>query len=171
MFEPPPDSRAHRLSELQQPGLYASRHVVIAVAQVLAALLPHVDLSGIPVPDLHIGKPSWWPEFSPWGRLPDLLPDLEVPDWVRRVLQSAKFWLPALIAVGVAGQEYERRRKSSNEKETSKEEPAADEPWAAQRPSSTRSSRCTSSRSYSAPRVRASSRVERPSRPGSSSLS
>jgi hypothetical protein len=128
MLEPPPDTRAHRLWQLQQqrPGLYASRHVVIAVAQVmatllgisalLAALLPHVDLSWVPVPDLGIGKPSWWPDFSLWGWLPDLLPDVEVPDWVRTVLKSAKFWVPVLIAIGVASQEYERRKNKKQDK-------------------------------------------------------
>jgi hypothetical protein len=44
----------------------------------------------------------------PW---PDIdLPDLAVPSWLRVILGTAKFWLPVLIAIGVAMAEIRRRR-------------------------------------------------------------
>ncbi|MPZ96778.1 MAG: hypothetical protein GEU96_18190 [Propionibacteriales bacterium] len=74
-FEPPAGTRAHRPWTMQQerPGLYASRHVAIEAGQVLvlvlgigallsallATLLPRIDLSWIPFPDIAISMPSW----------------------------------------------------------------------------------------------------------------
>jgi hypothetical protein len=104
------------------PRLYASRHVVRAVGKVVAALLgvaafirlllqpvlnwisdrlPQIDLPSIPWPDIP------WPDIP----LPDIdLPELALPPWLRVIIGTAKFWLPVLIAIGVAIAEVRRRR-------------------------------------------------------------
>ena len=126
-FAPPPGSFAARLLIFQRnhPRLYASRHIVLAVAKVVTALLglavlvrlllqpvldwiterlPAIDLPSIPWPDLP------WPDF-PW---PDIdLPELAVPAWLRVIIGTAKFWLPVLIAIGVAVAETKRRRAAA----------------------------------------------------------
>ncbi|HEY9375815.1 MAG TPA: hypothetical protein VIQ02_01800 [Jiangellaceae bacterium] len=128
-FSPPPGSFAARLLIFQRnhPRLYASRHVVLAVGKVTAALLglgllvrlllqpvldwirdrlPEIDLPSIPWPDIP------WPDI-PWPDipLPDIdLPDLAMPSWLRVIIGTAKFWLPVLIAIGVAVAETRRRR-------------------------------------------------------------
>jgi hypothetical protein len=123
-FDPPPRSFAARLLIFQRnhPRLYASRHVVLAIGKVAAALLglgllvrlllqpvldwirdrlPEIDLPSIPWPDIP------WPDI-PW---PDIdLPDLAMPSWLRVIIGTAKFWLPVLIAIGVAVVETRRRR-------------------------------------------------------------
>ena len=123
-FSPPPGSFAARLLIFQRnhPRLYASRHVVLAVGKVTAALLglgllvrlllqpvldwirdrlPEIDLPSIPWPDIP------WPDIP----LPDIdLPDLAMPSWLRVIIGTAKFWLPVLIAIGVAVAETRRRR-------------------------------------------------------------
>jgi hypothetical protein len=84
------------------PHLYAARHVVKGAGQVAIALigltfllqlitLPDIDLPDADLPDL------------PW-------PHLELPGWVRAILQSKKFWLPILIGIFVANAELKRRR-------------------------------------------------------------
>jgi hypothetical protein len=125
-FAPPPGSFAARLLIFQRdhPRLYASRHIVLAVAKVTALLglavvvrlllqpvlgwiterLPDIDLPSIPWPDVP------WPDF-PW---PDIdLPELAVPAWLRVIIGTAKFWLPVLIAIGVAAAETKRRRAAA----------------------------------------------------------
>jgi hypothetical protein len=123
-FSPPPGSFAARLLIFQRnhPRLYASRHVVLAIGKVAAALLglgllvrlllqpvldliedrlPEIDLPSIPWPDIP------WPDIP----LPDFdLPDLAMPSWLRVIIGTAKFWLPVLIAIGVAVAETRRRR-------------------------------------------------------------
>jgi hypothetical protein len=43
--------------------------------------------------------------------LPDInLPELALPVWLRVIIGTAKFWLPVLIAIGVAVAEVRRRR-------------------------------------------------------------
>jgi hypothetical protein len=130
-FAPPPGSFAARLSvfERSHPRLYASRHVVLAVAKVAAALLglavlvrlllrpvldwitkrlPDIDLPSIPWPDIP------WPSI-PW---PDIdLPELAVPAWLRVIIGTAKFWLPVLMAIGVAAAETRRRRAAAAREE------------------------------------------------------
>jgi len=76
MFEPPRDTRAYRLladaAAASRPVRVPTRRrrrqqgagVDPGISALLAALLPHVDLSWIPVPDVDIDKPGWWPEFS-----------------------------------------------------------------------------------------------------------
>ncbi|MFD0690193.1 hypothetical protein [Actinomadura fibrosa] len=121
-FVPPAGSRAAKREALAlaHPVLYASRHVVIAIAKVLFPLLgigalvkvllsmvpkpdvdlPKVNLPDIPVPDVPLPHVPW----------PDL-PDLSLPPWVRVILVTAKLWIPILIAVGVAAKEARRRMK------------------------------------------------------------
>lgn len=123
-FEPPAGTRAHRGWQLQQdrPGLYAARHIAIAVAQVavtvlglgvlLGSLLPRVDWSWVPdvptdwIPDVSL--PDW---FDPLGWLWDRLPDITLPGWVSALAGSWKWWGPILIAVLVASREYEKRKQ------------------------------------------------------------
>ena len=126
-FAPPPGSFAARLLIFQRnhPRLYACRHIVLAVAKVVTALLglavlvrlllqpvldwiterlPDIDLPSIPWPDIP------WPDF-PW---PDIdLPEVAVPAWLRVIIGTAKFWLPVLIAIGVAVAETRRRRAAA----------------------------------------------------------
>lgn len=127
-FEPPAGTRAHRLWRLRQdrPGLYAARHVAVAVVQVVAAvlglgvllrsLLPRIDWSW--VPDVPIG---WVPEVDlpsvpdPLGWLWGKLPDVTVPDWMTAVAESWKWWGPILIAGLIAAREYDRRKRASSE--------------------------------------------------------
>ena len=123
-FSPPPGSFAARLLIFQRnhPRVYASRHVVLAVGKVAAALLglglllrlllqpvldwirdrlPVIDLPSIPSPDIP------WPDIP----LPEIdPPDLAMPSWLRVIIGTAKFWLPVLIAIGVAVAETRRRR-------------------------------------------------------------
>ena len=123
-FSPPPESFAARLLIFQRnhPRWYASRHVMLAVGKVTAALLglgllvrlllqpvldwikdrlPEIDLPSIPWPDIP------WPDIP----LPDIdLPDLGMPSWLRVIIGTAKFWLPVLIAIGMAVAETRRRR-------------------------------------------------------------
>ncbi len=123
-FAPPPGSFAARLLIFQHnhPHLYASRHVVFAIGKVAAALLclgvlvrlllqpvvgwirdrlPQIDLPSIPWPSIP------WPDIP----MPDIdLPDLVLPPWLRVIIGTAKFWLPVLIAIGVAVAEVRRRR-------------------------------------------------------------
>jgi hypothetical protein len=123
-FVSPPGSLAARLQALERdhPGLWASRHVLLAALKVLVALLglaafvrlllapalswlrglvPDMDLPDIPWP--HIDLPD-----IPW---PDIdLPHLVLPNWLRVVVATAKFWAPVLAAIGLAVVEVRRRR-------------------------------------------------------------
>lgn len=56
---------------------------------------PDVDLPAIPWPDID------WPD----------LPDLSLPGWLQAVIATAKYWVPVLVAVGVAAHEVERRKR------------------------------------------------------------
>jgi len=126
-FTPPPGSFAARLLIFQRhhPRLYASRHVALAVGKVAAALLglavlvrlllqpvldwisawlPDIDLPSIPWPDIP------WPDI----RWPDIdLPELALPPWLLVIIGTAKFWVPVLIAIGVAVAEVRRRRAAA----------------------------------------------------------
>jgi hypothetical protein len=128
-FEPPQGSFAARLLawQRQHPRLYASRHVVLAVGKVAAALLgfgllvrlllrPVLDWISARLPDINFPSIPWpsipWPSI-PWPDipLPDIdLPDLALPTWMQVIIGTAKFWLPVLIAIGVAVAEVRRRR-------------------------------------------------------------
>lgn len=120
-FAPPPGGRAARLDRLKRehPELYAARHVVIAVLQVLAgalgigailrALLPRIDWPAIPWPDVDL------PDI-PWPDLPDIpWPDINlpniIPDWIGPLWSSVSWLVPIVIAVLVALNEVDKRRK------------------------------------------------------------
>jgi hypothetical protein len=105
------------------PGLWASRHVVLAVAKVALAvlgvtaiirlllmplvdrlleLLPDLDLPAIPWPDIDLPDIPW----------PDIdLPDLHAPGWLLVLVGTAKYWAPILGAIGLAVVEVRRRRR------------------------------------------------------------
>jgi hypothetical protein len=126
-FDPAPGTLAARLRAFEErhPRLWASRHVVSAVVRVLAGLLglavllqalvrpllrwlaglvPDVDLPDLPLPDLDLPSIPW----------PDLdLPDLDLPGWLAAVLATAEFWVPVLVAVGLAVAEVRRKRRRS----------------------------------------------------------
>ena len=81
-------------------GLLAIRFVVD---------LPWPDLPSIPLPDLPDLPDIPWPDL-PGLPLPDL-PEVGVPDWVRWVLDKAKYVWPIVIAYFLARAEINRRRK------------------------------------------------------------
>ncbi len=140
-FEPPAGTRAHRLYRYQEahPTLYAVRHVVVAVVQVLLLLLglrlainlipwgsipfpnlPSIDLPHIPLPSIPL----------PHIPLPEVtLPDWHLPGWVHAVLESKKYWMPILLAVFVASREVDRRnkRKAAAAAKDAEEAPTVDE--------------------------------------------
>lgn len=119
-FAAPAGSRAARLESLkrERPELYAARHVVVALLQVLVGglgigallrgLLPRLSLPDIPWPDL--------PDV-PWPDLPNLpipdidLPDVAIPDWIGTLWSSVNWLIPIVIAVVVAFNEVDKRRK------------------------------------------------------------
>ncbi|MGH4026050.1 MAG: hypothetical protein ACRDRV_15855 [Pseudonocardiaceae bacterium] len=127
-FEPPPGTFTARLLAFQRkhPRLYAARHVVLAVGKVVLGLLgvallaqlilrrvvgwiaerlPHLDLTSIPWPDVDLPSMPW----------PDLdLPGLSPPGWLLAVLATAKYWVPILVAVGLAVREVRKRRAKSD---------------------------------------------------------
>ncbi|MQY08799.1 hypothetical protein ACRB68_69100 [Actinomadura sp. RB68] len=130
-FTPPEGTRAARRERfaMQHPGLYASRHVVLAVGKVLFGLLGVAALikallALVPWPELHLPKIPWPDLDLPSLPLPDIdLPDVALPGWLTAVLATTKFWLPVLIAIGVARKEAERRRRQRDARQNT--EPAA----------------------------------------------
>lgn len=124
-FDPPPGSRAAKMHKLKRehPHVYAARHVVLAVLQVLigaiwigallSGLLPRIDLPAIPLPDLPAIP---WPDLPdiPWPAIP--LPDIDVPNLpflaqLRELWSSLNWLVPIVIAVLVASNEVSKRRK------------------------------------------------------------
>lgn len=137
-FAPPPGSLAAKLETLarEHPGLYASRHVAVAILQgligllgigaVLRGLLPRLDLPAVPWPKIAISVPGWVRTILglpdrlitiPVGWVRTLLDwvggSFSVPGWLWPFVQSAKWWGPILIAVFVAIEEVNRRRRRS----------------------------------------------------------
>ncbi|WP_119726635.1 hypothetical protein [Thermomonospora amylolytica] len=131
-FEPPPGTFAGRLLAFERghPKLWASRHVVLATAKVVGGLLgvamlfdmllgriigwilerlPDIDAPDVPLPEVNLPSIPW-PDIP----LPDL-PDVALPGWMRAVLATAKYWVPILIAIGVAVEEVRRRRGRDTE--------------------------------------------------------
>ncbi|MEU6040431.1 hypothetical protein ABZ801_33995 [Actinomadura sp. NPDC047616] len=139
-FTPPEGTRAARRERLarEHPALYASRHVVVATGKVVFGILgisalisavvrllvsylprPDVDLPDIDPPDLSLPDIPW-PDI-PW---PDIdLPDVALPAWLQAILATTKYWIPILIAIGVAVHEVDRRKKQDR----GRREPAAPE--------------------------------------------
>jgi hypothetical protein len=124
-FNPPPGSRAARLETLRRehPNLYAARHVVVAVAQVLVGvigigallggLLPRIDLPAIPLPALPAIP---WPDLPniPWPAIPFpaiVMPALPLLDQVRELWLAVNWLVPIVIAMVIAITEVSKRRK------------------------------------------------------------
>lgn len=115
-----------RFAEFQErhPRLYASRHIAVALLEIGAVLLglnlffkhifglipwPNIGMPDINVPSIDL----------PSIPLPDIdLPDLAMPGWMGAVLSTTKYWVPLLIAVGIAVHEVQKRRTAAaNENE------------------------------------------------------
>jgi hypothetical protein len=127
-FTPPAGSRAARLAELRRkhPTLYAARHVVLALAQVLVGaigigallwglvegLLPRINLPRPDLPDIpwpNIDLPAIPLPNFPW---PDIdLPDLSFLAPLGDLWNSFNWIVPIVIAILVALNEIEKRRK------------------------------------------------------------
>ncbi|MGH2615110.1 MAG: hypothetical protein ACRDJC_07720, partial [Thermomicrobiales bacterium] len=124
-FAPPPGSRAARLDRLKRehPELYAARHVVIAIGQVLIgvlgigallrALLPRIDVPAFPLPDLPAIP---WPDLPdiPWPEIP--VPDIDLPELafleqLKELWSSVNWLVPIVIAGLIAINEVSKRRK------------------------------------------------------------
>ncbi|GAA4871493.1 hypothetical protein [Saccharopolyspora cebuensis] len=126
-FEPPAGTPAARLLAFQRahPALYASRHVVGAVAKVLLGVLgvavlvqlvlrrvvewvldrlPPIELPRIPWPDIDLPSIPW-PDI-PWPEI-----EFHPPGWLLAVLGTAKYWGPVLLAAAVAVREFRRRNR------------------------------------------------------------
>jgi hypothetical protein len=133
---PPQGRLAEKRDKLARdhPRLYASRHVVFAVLEVvigfvgvsaiLFGLLPRLDVPTLPWPDLSISVPNWartilaWPdtllsEPVAWVRSGRawLASIISLPGWISTFVQSASWWGPILIAVFVAVREAKRRQR------------------------------------------------------------
>ncbi|MCD0453688.1 hypothetical protein LO762_31550 [Actinocorallia sp. API 0066] len=121
-FTPPPGTLLARLErwERERPVLYASRHVLLALGQVvlpllgigalLRLLIPNIDLPRIDLPDIPFPDLPDLPDF------PDILPDIDLPDlvlpgWMQTAAQALKFVVPVLIALGVAANEIKKNRR------------------------------------------------------------
>jgi hypothetical protein len=66
--------------------------------------LPDIDLPSIPWPDIDLPALPW----------PDIdLPELAIPHWLRMIIITAKFWIPVLIAIGIAVAEVRRRKAAA----------------------------------------------------------
>lgn len=134
-LHPPAGSRRSRLEAWQQahPALHASRHVLLALVQILASvvglgvvlrgLLPRIGWGWLPDLDVPVGWAralgralgrmfGWLPD--PFGWLARLLPDLPdlpaLPSWVRAVRDSWPWWGPVLLALAASRRELRQRR-------------------------------------------------------------
>ncbi|MFI6519070.1 hypothetical protein ACIBF1_26180 [Spirillospora sp. NPDC050679] len=120
-FSPPEGTRAHKREKFarEHPKVYAARHVALAAGKVLwpllgiglAIKLPWPDM---PWPDVHIPMPDVDLPSIPWPdvALPDIpWPDWQMPGWLKAILGTTKYWVPILIALGMAVGEYDRRKK------------------------------------------------------------
>ncbi len=128
-FSPPAGSHAARMEKLarEKPELYAARHVAIAILQVLAGflgigallwgLLPRLDLPDIPWPEIDlpaIPLPAIDLPDIPWPSIPwpaITLPDLSHLAWIKELWNSFNWLVPIVIALFVAWNELEKRRK------------------------------------------------------------
>jgi hypothetical protein len=128
-LDPEPGSKAAQREAWirEHPRQYAARRTAAAAAAVLVPLLLLALLSRIhlPWPTLDISWPSWdlpsipWPDI-PWPDIPwpDISwPDLpQVPEWVREVIEKAKYVWPVLLAFVLARAEIRRRRRQDEQK-------------------------------------------------------
>ncbi|AWB91221.1 hypothetical protein C3E78_02725 [Aeromicrobium chenweiae] len=136
---PPPGSRAARREALarEHPTLFVLRRVAQALGEILlgavgvgallaaffGGLLPRLDLSWLPSPDLPaIEPPRWLRQLDPFawlGRLGLSWPDL--PGWLDAVLAQQRYWLPVVIAVVVALRELDRRRQKDADRDAARD--------------------------------------------------
>ncbi len=129
-FTPPAGSQAARMAELRRtrPALYAARHVALAIVQVVVGFLgvgallwglvqgllprinlPRPELPDIPWPAFDIDVPSIpWPDI-PWPEIP--LPDLSILAPLQELWGAVRWLIPIVIAVIVALNEIDKRRK------------------------------------------------------------
>ncbi|MFH5207522.1 hypothetical protein ACHIPZ_04710 [Antrihabitans sp. NCIMB 15449] len=117
-FDPPPGSRKAKLAALKQrrPKVYAARHIGIAALEIIAGVLG-LNLLLRLLPDLNIPKPDLPDLNLPSIPLPSLdLPDISLPGWVGAIAASAKYWIPVLIAIGIAANEVGRRQRAAQRK-------------------------------------------------------
>ncbi|HWM74367.1 MAG TPA: hypothetical protein VNQ53_11535 [Nocardioides sp.] len=102
--------RAHpsRYAAIQTVGGVAKVVVPIVITLLLARLAFSFDWPDLNLPDL----PSPNLPDLPSPNLPDIpFPDVTLPDWLRWILENAKYVVPILIAFGLAQAEVKRRRK------------------------------------------------------------
>jgi hypothetical protein len=103
------------------PGRYAALATAGGVAKVVVPLLlgllairlaVNIPWPDLPFPDLPDLPRIPWPDLPsvPWPDLPGP-PDVRVPDWVRWLLDKAKYVWPIVIAYVLARAEINRRRK------------------------------------------------------------
>ena len=123
-LDPEPGSRAAAREAWMRahPHPHPPRRTALAVAGILLPLLALWLLHRIdvPWPDISIPWPDWdlpsipWPDLDvPW---PDWqLPDL--PDWLRELLEKAKYVGPVLLAYVLARAEVRRRRAQDERKQ------------------------------------------------------
>jgi hypothetical protein len=134
---PPPGSWAAKREALARdhPTQFVVRRVAVAGAEIVLGvigvsvalgalfgqLLPRIDLSWIPRPDLpDVDPPDWLRHLDPayWlGRLGLSWPDVDAPAWLEAVMDQRKYWLPLVIALFVALGELDRRRKRDAERD------------------------------------------------------
>lgn len=127
---PPPGSKAARREDFarEHPRLFVLHRVgatgleivlgVLGVGALVSAffgqLMPRIDLSWIPSPQLpDIDPPSWLRYVDPFywlGRLHVAWPDVDLPDWVDTVLGTSRYWFPLIVAAAIARHELDRRR-------------------------------------------------------------
>ncbi len=128
-FSAPVGSRAARMQQFRRdhPELYAARHVVMAVLQVLVGVLgigallrallprlslpdlpwPEIDLPAIPLPAIDLPAIPW--PGIPWPQID--LPDLSHLAWIKDLWNSVNWLVPIVIAIVVALNELDKRRK------------------------------------------------------------
>jgi hypothetical protein len=105
----PAESSTRARFRREHPRLYASRHVLKGAAQVAVVII------GVTFA-LRLLPAIPWPDIDP----PDLpLPHLEigVPEWIKAIARSKKFWLPIVIGIFLALGELERRKRRNVERD------------------------------------------------------
>lgn len=126
-FDPPAGSRAERRVRLQRehPVRYTALEGGRAVAGVLVPLLGIGALLRLLVPKVDIDLPD---VPLPDVDLPDVMPDVDLPSihlpgWLDAFLASGRYWIPVLIAVGLAIGEIRRQRRKQEREAAARPDP------------------------------------------------